>query len=173
MATSGFELGRRSEQCGLTGKALFPGDHIVTALFEKDGEEGLERRDYLAAAWNDGPRPRNVFAFWRGTVPDPTAKPRTLIDSESVMSIFESLADDDDPKRQLFRYLLALVLIRKRLLSVIDSRPGENARGSIMLVRPRGVPPESAPIQVTDPGVDEASVAEATEQLEAVLRSDA
>jgi len=173
MATSGFELGRRSENCALTGKPLFPGDHVITALFEKEGEEGLERRDYFAAAWDEGPRPRNVFAFWRGTVPDPSAKPKTLIDSESVMSIFESLADDDDPKRQLFRYLLALVLVRKRMLSIIDTRPGENGRGSLMFVRPRGTPPEAEPIQVIDPGVDEASVAEATEQLEAVLRSDA
>lgn len=173
MASSGFELGRRSEHCGLTGSLLRPGDHVVTALFEKDGEEGLERRDYLADAWTQGPRPRGVFAFWRGTVPDPSAKPRALIDSESVMSIFESLADDDDPRRQLFRYLLALVLVRKRMLSIVDSRPGENGRGSVMLVRPRGAAPEAAHIEVIDPGVDEASVAEATEQLEAVLRSDA
>lgn len=173
MASSGFELGRRSEHCGITNALLRPGDHVVTALFEREGDEGLERRDYLQSAWNDGPRPRGVFAFWRGVVPDPTAKPRTLIDSESVMSIFESLADDDDSKRQLFRYLLALVLVRKRMLSVVDSRPGENNRGSVMYVRPRGAPPESAPIEVIDPGVDESSVADATEQLEAVLRSDA
>jgi hypothetical protein len=173
MASSGFELGRRMEHCGLSGSLLRPGDHVVTALFEKEGDEGLERRDYLATAWDDGPRPQGVFAFWRGVVPDPSVKQRTLIDSESVMSIFESLADDDHPKRQLFRYLLALVLVRKRLLSVVDSRPGDNGRGSVMLVRLRGAAPESGAIEVIDPGVDQASVAEATEQLEAVLRSDA
>jgi len=173
MATPAFDLGRRSDCCAATGTPLKPGDAVVTALFERPGDEVLDRRDYLEAAWTELPRPEGLFAFWRGVVPDPGAPKSRLIDGASMMSIFEQLEGATEPRRIAFRYLLALVLVRRRLLTLVGSTPARGEDPTLLLVRPKGVAPEEPPIEVVDPLMDEATIADATEQLQSILKADA
>jgi hypothetical protein len=53
------------------------------------------------------------------------------MDDEELLDLFESLEDANEPKKQAFRFLLALLLVRKRLLKYEGQRPG------LMLVRRR------------------------------------
>lgn len=173
MATPSFDLGRRSEVCAATGTPLKPGDAIVTALFERPGEETMDRRDYLESAWTEMPSPEGVFAFWRSTVPDADAPKSKLIDGASMMSIFEQLEGTTEPRRVAFRYLLALVLVRRKLLTLVGSTGAAEETPALLLVRPKGSPPEEPPLEVIDPAMDEATIADATEQLQSILKVDA
>jgi len=173
MATPAFDLGRRSDSCAATGTPLKPGDAVVTALFERPGEEALDRRDYLETAWSTLARPEGLFAFWRGIVPDPGAPRSQLIDGASMMSIFEQLEGATEPRRIAFRYMLALVLVRRRLLVLVGSTPARGDDPALLLVRPKGSPPEEPPIEVIDPAMDEATIADAAEQLQSILKADA
>jgi len=141
-------------------------------LLETGGEEELARLDYSLEAWESGARPekgRRVFASWRTQVHEPGKKEGALIGAEGLMDLFEQLGEAEEPRRVAFRYVLALLLMRKRQLEYAGS-----AEGAI-LVLPRGSEEGAEPIRVHDPQasgeLDEAALAELAEQVEQVLDS--
>jgi len=169
--TSGFSIGRSTGRCAATGEALEPGAPAVACLVERETDDGLDRLDYTLSAWESGVRPEGLVAFWRRTVPHPDEKPRLLVDDEELLSLFDQLAGEEARARQVFRYLLALILLRKRLLRPAGRRGDED--GPVLLVRPRGADAASPPVEVVEPALDEAAIEQATEQLSQALRGDA
>lgn len=172
MATT-YEFGRRTGVCAATGRPLVPGEHYVAALIEKKPEEGegLLRADYSEDAWASSPRPEGLFAFWRTTADDSKSDGPKFIDDAALLEMFQQLDGATEPKRVAFRYVLALLLIRKRLLVAAGQRRG------VMLVQEKLSGPGSvaaqakAPtIEVIDPALDAETVEDVTRQLEAVIR---
>ncbi len=77
-------------------------------LVEEAGE--VVRRDYSAQAWNEPPA--EAIAWWRGKMPpqgDATPAPR-----EVLLSLLDEW--NDHPEKASARYLLALLLVRRRVL---------------------------------------------------------
>lgn len=141
-------------------------------LLETGGEDELERLDFSLEAWESGARPgkgRRVFASWRTRAHEPGKKEGALIGAEGLMDLFEQLGEAEEPRRVAFRYVLTLMLMRKRQLEYAGS-----AEGAI-LVLPRGSEEGAEPIRVHDPQasgeLDEAALAELAEQVEQVLDS--
>jgi hypothetical protein len=98
-------------------------------------------------------------------MPEPGESKRRFIDDQALTDLFEQLGEGDpDPKRAAFRYVLALILVRKRLLRL---EPGDGRGG--LLVRWPKAPPEQASVHVADPGMTEDAVADVIEQLGGVL----
>ncbi len=155
--------------CSATGRRLHVGEAFVGALVEAPGSDDLRRLDFSHAAWEAGSRPAapcRLLGFWRGVVAPPDTKPHVLIDDESLMDLFEQSAEQAEPRRAAFRFVLALILVRKRLLV------HEGSSGTVMLVRPKGAarPPQGPPlIEVVDPGLDEDAIAAVIEQFEALM----
>lgn len=176
-ASSGltYETGRPTGVCAATGRPLEIGDRFVAVLVEAVGTAGLNRLDFSQEAWDGGSRPEapaRVFGFWRATVAPSGAKRKQLVDNEALLDLFEQLDAATEPRKLAFRYLLALVLVRKRLLVIEGTRPG------VMLVRQKGaaLPParggDGPPfIEVVDPGMDRQAMEEGTEELAAILLS--
>jgi hypothetical protein len=121
-------------------------------------------------------------------MPEPGARKRILIDDESLLDLFEQsgeqasdvdaspspCTDSAEPAsaddRGAFRFLLALILIRKRLL--VCERTGKDGT---MFVRPRSSPKSSEGgtlSQVRDPGLSEGSITRVVGQLSALLEGD-
>ena len=161
--TTKYDLGRHSDRCAGSGDEISPGDRIVVALVDHAGDEGMERLDNLEGAWDRGGRPERVFAYWRIEAPEPTAKPKPLVEQGEMMGLFESLEDADDPKRVAFRHLLALELVRRRRLVKVGSEP------CAMLVRRKGDDPETEPTRVLEPDVDTETLASVTQQFAAIV----
>lgn len=184
MATpAGLDISRPTGLCAGTGKPIEPGQAFVATLVELDSG-ALERRDYSLDAWHSGARPRDdqgspmlIVGFWRTTMPTRDAPKRQLIAPDELVDLFDQLADATEPARIVFRFVLSLILIRKRLLSYEGTRTTD--AGPVMLVRRRGEahPPERGGegppyTEVLDPGMDDQRIAEATEQLGAVILGD-
>lgn len=167
-----YEIARVAPVCAATGAPLAPGDAFVAALFEAEND-ALERRDYSAGAWNDERPPAGLFAYWKGVVPEPTKSSRLEIPFDSLLDLFEQLEDAEDPRRVAFRYVLALLLARKRLVSIVGERAAQSDSPGALLVRPKGADPAEPPVEVTDPGLDEAALNAVTEQVAEILRLDA
>jgi hypothetical protein len=172
--TPNFEVARATGVCGASGRPLTVGETYVACLWSSPPAEGqdterLSRTDYSTDAWIGGARPAGpIVGHWRATLAAPNTCKRTLIGDDELLDLFLQLAEATEPKRQAFRYLLALILVRKRLLRVETAR----RRGTLVVrLRPVGDTPGEI-VEVTDPGMDETLVAEATEQLSAVLASD-
>ncbi len=173
MTGTTYEFGRRTGVCRVSGRAIAPGETYIAALIEKTAEEGegLDRADFTLEAWESSARPSRLFAFWRATLDSEDSNKPTLIDDESLLGLFEQLEGASEPKRLAFRYVLALLLVRKRLLVLAGEKKG------LLLVQEKltGVgsvaAQAKAPVmEVVDPGLDAAAIAEVTEQLESVIR---
>jgi len=175
--SANYTIGAATRKCAATGRELGTGERFVAALVQRPDAEAFERVDFSGEAWEKGARPPTemlLYGFWRGVVPEPGAKKRLLIDDQSLLELFEQSGDELEgsgggKERAAFRFVLALILMRKRLLVQEGSRRGA------MLVRPRGVPkPPEGPalVEVADPGLDEATIAGVTQQLGAVLNGE-
>lgn len=172
--TPNFEVARASGVCGATGRPITVGEPFAACLWSSPGGEPQEaerlfRTDYSIEAWTSGARPTGVLVgHWRSILAPPNTRKRMLIGDDELLDLFMQLAEATDPKRQAFRYLLALILVRKRILRIESARK----RGAMLVrLKPVGDTPGEI-VEVIDPGIDEAMVAEATEQLSAVLASD-
>lgn len=163
-----FDVARPTGVCSATGRAIAPGETFVAALIERDADEKLERRDYSQQGWADAAHPsgERVVASWRAVMPRPEDRSGRLLDDAGLADLFEQVCeprDDETPARGAFRYLLALLLIRRRVLRHAGTRQGD------LLVRWTRDGERADTISVADPGLDPAVLAGATEQLSAVL----
>jgi hypothetical protein len=171
-----YPIGRGTGVCAASGRRLEPGERFVAALVESDESEELHRIDFGAQAWDDGARPARLFGFWRGTVPAADAKKQVLIDDDSILDLFEQLAAATDDRRVAFRFVLALILVRKRLLVCESTRAPRAGEPGVMLVRRRGDPrpPEGPALaEVIDPGMTDEAIDEVILQFEAVMAGEA
>lgn len=110
-----YRIHRPQSRCATTGRTFEPGEAIVSALVREDG--GIARLDVTADSWQ-GP-PSGSLAWWRSRVPAKDAKGPTLAPVDVLLDVLEQLeASEDDAA---LRYLLALVLVRRRVLRMADS----------------------------------------------------
>ncbi len=129
------------------------------------------RVDFSVEAWAAGSRPAApalVLGSWRTVYHAGEQKKSPLMGDQEVLDLFEELSQATDERQVRFRYLLALLLIRRRLLRVISTKRTE--RGVVLTVLRRGEDAGHAtPGEVVDPGLDEATIADAIEQLGLVV----
>lgn len=172
---SKYELGRRGDRCAATGAELKPGDPIVVALVEHESDEGLDRLDFSAQAWDSGSRPARLFAHWRTRVRERAATGPTL-DMDSMLSLFEELSGaggvGGDSRQAAFRYVLALALVRKRQLEMVGSRAPDkdSKRPGALLVRIKAEGPDAPVIEVEDPSMDAHTLGEVSERLGRLMK---
>lgn len=101
-----------SRVCSATGRAFEPGEKIFTFIFEENGE--IQRRDLCAEAFATAKRPENALAWWSSRLPSNADKKEKLAPNDAALDLFESLADR--PDEAALRYVLALLLTRRRVL---------------------------------------------------------
>lgn len=172
MTGNSYPVARSTGRCAASGRAFEQGERYVATLVEREQEGVLERLDYGVEAWNQGARPAGpgrVFASWRSTFQEHPATKKPLLGDDELLDLFEQLGEATDPRQISFRYVLALLLVRRRLLRMVGSKPRTAERPAIMLVLPRGSVPEQSPVEVVDPGLDEAAIAEVIEQVGQIL----
>ncbi len=186
-----YQVARPTGVCAASGNPLEPGSTCVAALCERseDAEnaenaenEGFERLDYTLEAWEAGARPERLFSFWKTVVAEPGARRRLFVDDEVLVDLFVRLADETQPRRVAFRFVLALILMRKKLLRFAGRKAaareaaGNDAAGprapEQWLMRLRGSAPEDPPIEVANPHLDDDDVRELTAQLGEILQSE-
>lgn len=161
-----YDIVRKEEACAATGRVFEPGDQQVAALVEQPGSETLERLMYSAEAWDDGARPQSpatLFGYWRRVAGEDKKQADPIMSPDELFDLFEQLGESDQARQISFRYLLTLLLMRKRRLIYEGAVPGEEGRFRVK-ARPGG-----QMYEVTDPQMDESAVVEATEELGRVM----
>lgn len=107
-----WDLERPAGRCASTGRPLEEGDDFYTVLFE-DGD-AFRRADYAVDAWH-GPPPGS-FCHFKTRVPLKAKRKRLLVDDDILDTFFDRLASETEPLRIAFRFVVALLLMRKRRL---------------------------------------------------------
>lgn len=169
-----FQLGRFTASCASEGRALVAGEPIVATLCDapEDDRSGHEfvRRDFSLAAWESGARPEGLVCFWRTTAPEAEQRRRLLVDDGTLLELFDRLEGDARPQRVAYRWLLCLILLRKRMLRHV--RVERTTDGEDWLVQRRGADDAAPPIRVTNPRIRDEDLQELSGHLGEVMQSE-
>lgn len=158
-----WEVNKPLGQCCGTGRAIEPGEKYFAALVETS--EGLQRRDYCAAYWNDN-KPE-VYCYWKSKLPDPDQKKQIFVDDDMLMAFFERLADETEQEKINFRFVLMLVLMRKRKLKY-DSTHTEDEQEKWRL----RIVGTSDYVSVVNPHLEEEEIEQLSSQIGEILQVD-
>ncbi|MFO0970030.1 MAG: hypothetical protein U0793_31140 [Gemmataceae bacterium] len=107
-----YQIQPITRRCCVTGREMQPGERFFTALVAD--ADHFRRADYSPEAWH-GPPP-GTFSFWTGKVPPATAPTKPRIDDDLLEECFHRLDGQLEPSRLNFRYVVALLLIRRKRL---------------------------------------------------------
>ena len=154
-----YEIQRFSRHCTTTGRELTPGEEFYSVLNEEGSE--LVRKDYSAAAWQ-GP-PEQALGWWKSQVPNPNAKKVHWAPNEVMLHFFEELGDD--PGRADIRYVLALLLLRRRVFRMEQEERDADGREVLGVYCPRRERSYQVPAAVPD----ESRVQEIQDELARLL----
>jgi len=126
-----FDVRMCSRRCTATARELQPGE-VYFSVLEVQGAE-LVRHDYCVEAWPGGPA--DCLGWWRARVPTrDDAKPQ-LAPTDVMLNLFAAL--EDRPGEEAFRYLLGLMLLRRRALRREDTQRNRDGREMLTLFCPR------------------------------------
>ena len=155
-----YQIQPNTRVCAVTGKSLEVGERFFTALLE-EGDHFI-RKDFSHEAWQ-GPPP-HAFSFWTGVVPaaDENRKPR--FDDDLLEECFHRLDGQADPSRVNFRYVVALLLVRRRRLKFEETK----VEGGVEKIRVRCAR-TGEHFEVTNPRLGDEEMTQVQEEVFQVL----
>lgn len=150
-----WKITRRRGLCTACERGFEDGERLVSTL--RLGPEGLERGEFCQAWWHRRPEDARGEAcaaacrahaagadasdgvedvFWWATRHSVEAKKTVALDLESLERLFLELEDREELRLRELRYLLCLLLMRKRRLKVLKIERGADGE-SFVVRRPR------------------------------------
>jgi hypothetical protein len=118
-----WSIQSRSERCSITGEPFQEGEYFYTLLFYE--KEELRRQDLSEGAWKARDSSREPFSFWRSKFePPPPPSPEPLA-KQTAEDLLRQYMQEGDSQHASARYILALMLERKRLLKQVENRKSD------------------------------------------------
>ena len=126
-----FEIQRCTRRCSLTDRELKPGETIYSAIVARGAD--VVRLDFAQDTWAG--EPDGTIGWWRFQVPDASGKKMHWAPNDVMLHYFEQLAGQND--KQDVRYVLALLMVRRRILRLEENGQDEQGRDLLKLFCPR------------------------------------
>jgi hypothetical protein len=126
--TENWNIRSRAHACAHTGNPFTQGESFYTALFDDPATGDLIRRDFSLAAWDEARALAEPFSFWKSTYEPPVndAKPE-VVEKENAESLLRRLIEENSPGSENTRYILAVMLERKKILKHTATRDSDDA----------------------------------------------
>ena len=162
---SEWKLKKPRGACAVSGKRFEPGDEYYSAIVEEGGE--LLRLEVAAELFDDSWREK-AFSYWKMRVPEPEedgADRRKLVDVAVLAAFFNRLVEKPEPQHAGVLYLVALLLVRKKLLKLVDIEFSGDDEFLVLADRQRNR------FRVLDPGLTPETSAPLKEKLAALFES--
>ncbi len=121
-----WHIQRRASRCSVTDVPFADGEVFHTLLFHE--KEGLRREDLCEEAWNQRLPELVPFCYWKSKYEKPADATPEAMPRQGVESLLLRLILEDEPHTQNVRYILVLMLERKRILKPIDEKPSDEGR---------------------------------------------
>jgi hypothetical protein len=161
---TGYEVARPRGQCTVCQTPIQPDQPLMAALRETPA--GFERLDVCPNCWSNFDRSQLV-GFWRTTMPKAEQKKKLFVDDEVLCQLFERLAETTEPAKLNFRFVLGLILMRKRLILYEGTRV-ENDK-EIWTVRFKG---REDSMDLLNPKLEESQIQDVSNQLSQILNEE-
>jgi len=166
----GIQVAKPGGTCAVSGRAIPGGERFMAAVRETPA--GLERIDVAPEHWEAFDK-AGLLAFWQTVMPRAEEKKKVFVDDEVLCNLFERLAEATEPAKIHFRFVLGLILMRKRLVLYDSTRHEEASDGSgprdVWVVRMKG---REDKLDLVDPKLDEKQVMEVSQQLGEILNEE-
>lgn len=123
-----WNIRSRSHTCQHTGQTFADGESFYTALFEDAKSEELVRRDFSVAAWEELRAELHPFSFWKSVYEAPRHEEKPEVtEKEGAEGLLRRLIEEDNRGTENTRYILAVMLERKKILKHTATRETEDA----------------------------------------------
>ena len=124
--TNDWTIQSRSTQCAATGANFSEGEHFYTLLFHE--KDGFRREDMCEEAFKARGETPAPFSFWRSKFEPPQAAPPEAVSRQTAEDLLRSYMLESGIEHANARYILALMLERKRLLREVEvKRSGDGS----------------------------------------------
>jgi hypothetical protein len=140
-----WSIRSRAHTCAVTGRPFEDGESFHTTIYFDPEENGYVRRDICAEAWAQEVEQRKPVAAWKTVYSKVIAEAKPEITpKESAQALLQRFIEEGDPRTENARYILALMLERKRQLSQTAEKEVDGAKmlfyenkktGEIFIVR--------------------------------------
>ncbi len=107
-----WNMPRRGDACVGCHRRFDVGEPFAVYLYESNA--GYQRREYCERC-SPTPQPEPV-AVWKTRRPAPAARQAQPFDREAIYGVFERLEEAEQPQQVRLRFILALLLWRKKVL---------------------------------------------------------
>lgn len=151
---------RGEKQCASCGREFQEEEDYFSALFDR--KTAFERLDYCTACWKGDSE--EMFSFWQTRVPRREERKKLLLDDNVLLDVFHRLEGATDELKLNFRYILALVLMRKKILKFKEVRRTD--AGEFLLLE---MSKAKTTFDVLNPQLDEEKIGQVTEEVGKIL----
>ena len=155
-----YEVQRCTRHCETSGRELAPGESFYSVLVAEGAE--LNRHDYSLEVWQ-GP-PKGAVGWWKSQIPDQSARRKHWAPNDVMLHFFDELGRQSD--KQDMRYVLSLLLVRRRVMRLEENETDEQGRETIVLYCPRRDATYKVPVATPDEARAEAIQEELAKLLE-------
>jgi hypothetical protein len=123
MSTQEWNIQARALHCAKSSRPFAKGERIFSALYWRDGQ--YQRVDLCAEAWQARNENIEPLSAWQTEfVPPPPPEPEAL-KKDDAESLLRRLIAENAPGTRNARYILALMLERKKVLRQIERQKQE------------------------------------------------
>ena len=122
-----FDVQKFTRVCAQTEAEFKPGDEFYSYLVREGA--ATVRRDVAASAWK-GP-PVDCIGWWKSEVPDPKTKKLHWAPNDVMLHYFAETEGQTDQAD--VRYILALLMIRRRIFRLEETETNEEGQEVLML----------------------------------------
>ncbi len=124
--TTDWTIQGRAPHCAVTGTAFNEGDHFYTLLFHE--KDGFRREDLCEEAFRNRDTTAAPFSFWRSKFEPPAPPEPEPVSKQTAEDLLRAYMVESSASTDLAnaRYILALMLERKRVLREIEVKRGDD-----------------------------------------------
>jgi hypothetical protein len=155
-----YEIQHTARRCSTTNREFAPGETYYSVLLAEGAE--VNRYDYAADAWQ-GP-PEAALGWWKSQIPDRNEGKKHWAPNDVMLHFWDELAEQVN--KQDIRYVLTLLLIRRRVFRLEEEKTDEQGREVLVAYCPRRETSYEIPAVIPEPQ----RVEEIQQELAALLQ---
>ena len=122
-----WSIKSRAHICTVTQLHFVAGESFYTAIFPDPETGGYLRKDFSLDGWkNRTNTDENPFSFWQSVYHPPVKNIAVEVTAKSPEDLLRLLINEDEDHTENARYILAIMLERKRQLKETDTQTLSN-----------------------------------------------
>ena len=163
-----YNISKSNGQCVSCQKVLQPTQEYIATVRETD--EDFVREDFCLDCWSEKSQQTqaDIMGLWRATIPEAQEKKKLFVDDELLVNFFQRLQEATEPTKINFRFVLALILMRKKML-VYDRMIRKEDGTEIWNMHFKG---SDQVHEVVDPKMDEDKITQVSQHLGEILQGE-